>query len=129
MAAESPLLARTVRQNLLELHKALLDTERAEYERTAGAATPPAALLQMLIADPQFAWLRHISRLIVAMDEALSVRKPAPPETVIQLLDQTRDLLEGKNTGDDFQPKFRAALETSEDAARLNAELLTLLAR
>ena len=129
MAEESTQLARSVRQHLLDLHKALLDAERAEYERMAGSATPPAALLQMLITDPRFAWLRCISRLIVGMDEALSTRKPAPPGTLHQLLDQTRDLLQGKAAEDDFQPKYRAAIESCERAASLNSELLTPLAR
>ena len=128
MPAESTQLARTIRQHLLELHKLLLDAERAEYERVAGAATPPATLLQLLIADPQFAWLRQVSRLIVALDEALSIRKPAPPETLQRLLQQSRVLLEGAGGEADFQGKYRLALAASPEAARLHAELLSLLA-
>lgn len=128
--AESTQLARTVRQRWLELHKLLLDAERAEYERMAGSATAPATLLQLLIADPQFAWLRQVSRLIVALDEALSIRKPAPPETLHGLLQQSRDLLEGRAGGeDDFQGKYRVALAASPEAARLHAELISLLGR
>lgn len=120
-------LARTIRQHLLDLHKLLLDAERAEYERSAGSATAPATMLQLLIADPQFAWLRQVSRLIVALDEALSIRKPAPPETLRKLLQQSRDLLEGAGGEADFQGKYRAALAVSPEAARLHAELLSLL--
>ena len=121
-------LARTIRQHLLDLHKLLLDAERAEYERALGAATSPTVLLQLLMADPRFAWLRHVSRLIVALDEALSIRRPAPPETLWKLLRQSRELLEGSAGGEaEFQGKYRVVLAASPEAARLHAELLSLL--
>lgn len=129
MPSEPSQLARNVRQHLLDLHKALLDMERAEYERASGAPTPPAALLQMLIGDARFAWLRQLSGLVVAFDEALSIRKPAPPETLAQLVEQSRNLVKGAAGGAEFLPKYQAALEASPEAARLNAELLTLLDR
>ena len=47
-----------VRQLLLELHKALLDSERTQYEIVHGPLASPAVFLQLLIGDDKFAWLR-----------------------------------------------------------------------
>ena len=47
-----------LRQILLNLHKALLDSERTAYEISHGAIASPAAFLQLLINDPSFQWLR-----------------------------------------------------------------------
>jgi hypothetical protein len=60
-----------VRRGLMRLHKALIDAERAEWERSRGPVTS-AQLLQALIEDPFFAWLRPFSGLIVEIDEALA---------------------------------------------------------
>jgi hypothetical protein len=68
-----PLRSRLVelRRGLLRLHKALIDSERVAYERARGPVTN-AQLLQALIDDPFFAWLRPYSGLIVDIDEALA---------------------------------------------------------
>jgi len=65
-----------VRQTLLDLHKALLDSERTAYEITHGPIASPSAFLQMLINDPTFAWLRPITALVVQIDETLAAKKP-----------------------------------------------------
>lgn len=65
-----------LRQALLKLHKALLDSERVAYERTVGKIQSPNHFLQLVISDPWFAWLHPLSQLIVAMDEALDAEEP-----------------------------------------------------
>ena len=45
---------------LLNLHKALLDSERTAYEIGHGAIGSPAAFLHLLINDPSFQW--HANR-------------------------------------------------------------------
>jgi hypothetical protein len=60
-----------LRRGLLRLHKALIDAERSDYERSRGPVTN-SKLLQLLLDDPFFLWLRPFSGLIVEIDEALS---------------------------------------------------------
>lgn len=87
-----------IRLRLLRLHRALLDAEKAEHERSHGAIAP-AAFLQLLIGDPRFAWLSALSELIVQLDEAVlpvrSRREPTPPPDVPALLDRVRNILTG----------------------------------
>src|SRR5580765_5767341 len=70
-----------VRHSLLDLHKALIERERAAYEKGHGAVTP-AQMLQLLIRDSAFSWLHPISELIVRVDELISNasdrRRPTP---------------------------------------------------
>ena len=57
------------REALLALHKTLLDHVRIEYEREHGRVENAGALLQLVVGDPAFEWLRPLSQLIVAIDE------------------------------------------------------------
>ena len=59
-----------VRRPLLSLHKAILDHERATYEKEFGAVTP-AAFLQVLINGSGFRWLNPLSVMIANVDEIL----------------------------------------------------------
>ena len=87
-----------IRLRLLRLHRALLDAEKAEHERSHGAIAP-AAFLQLLIGDPRFAWLSTMSELIVQLDEAVlparSRREPLPPPDVPALMGRVRNILSG----------------------------------
>ena len=60
-----------VRQTLLDLHKALIERERAAYEKDHGAVSP-GEMLQLLIRHAAFSWLHPISELIVRVDELIS---------------------------------------------------------
>jgi hypothetical protein len=74
-----------LRKSLLNLHKTLLDWERAAYERVHGR-TSPGNLLTALITDPQFAWLRPLSELIVRIDESLEIDALEGPETDVDAI-------------------------------------------
>ncbi|HEX8747210.1 MAG TPA: hypothetical protein VF717_08415, partial [Pyrinomonadaceae bacterium] len=87
-AAEATLLRlRDLRRGLLHLHKALLDTERAAYEQAMGRVTS-GELLQLVLNDEQFAWLRFFSELIVRIDEMLDADEPVAEEEAVSLLEQ-----------------------------------------
>jgi hypothetical protein len=112
-----------VRRTLLDLHKALIDRERAEYEKTHGSVSA-AEMLQLLIQDDRFSWLHPISALIVRVDELISNasdrRRPNPARPAMTpdqagaesaaLLRETRDLLTGEGAPDGFRDRYDAAL-------------------
>jgi hypothetical protein len=66
---------REVRKSLLELHQTLLATERKSYEKVHGRVSS-GELLQLVINNSQFAWLRIISALVVQIDEMLDADEP-----------------------------------------------------
>lgn len=82
-----------VRRGLMRLHKALIDAERVEWERSRGPVTN-TQLLQALIEEPFFAWLRPFSGLIVEIDEALAGETEVSEAGARDFAEQARALVD-----------------------------------
>jgi hypothetical protein len=54
----------TLRHALLRLHKTLLDAQRVRYEREHGRVESTGELLDLVLRDASFEWLRVLSALI-----------------------------------------------------------------
>lgn len=80
-----------VRMALLRLHKSLIDAERRTFELERGSISG-GQLLQALIQDPHFAWLRPYSTLLVQIDEARSADEPLGAAEARILVEQVREL-------------------------------------
>jgi hypothetical protein len=117
-----------LRNELLKLHKALLDSERVTYEQTFGAIPSPNHFLQLLTRDPWFAWLQPISQLIVVMDEALDEKEPLTPDAVEALFRQSRLQLVVSEDGDGFSKHYFDALQRDPDVVLAHAGVAKLLA-
>ena len=65
-----------VRAEALGLHKKLIDAARLRYEALHGAVESPGEMLRLVAFDPEFAWLRPLTRLILEMDETLEAKAP-----------------------------------------------------
>lgn len=117
-------LLRELRTALLHLHKTLLDWQRAEYELDHGAMAP-AQLLQIIFDDAAFAWLRPMSGLIVAIDEALAAKPPESPSAA-PLIAQARELA-APAAGTKYADRYQAALQELPDAVLAHRDLVTLL--
>ena len=52
--------ADRLRNGLLSLHKTLLDSERATYERDIARIGSSGELLKLVLYDPWFAWLHEL---------------------------------------------------------------------
>lgn len=112
-----------LRNALLALHKALIDSERVTYEQTIGAIQSPNHFLQLLTRDPWFAWLHPLSQLIVAMDEALDEKEPLTNIGVDALVNQARLLLVASEVGDGFSKHYFDALQRDPDVILAHAEV------
>lgn len=78
---------------LLRLHKALLDDERVSYERVHGRISSNGELLQLVLNDAWFAWLRPLSQVIAKIDELSEESEPSAREGIPALLVSVRALL------------------------------------
>jgi len=116
-----------LRNALLDLHKALIDTERVNYEKTVGAIQSPNHFLQLLIRDPWFAWLHPLSLLLVALDEALDEREALTPASFDALANQTRLLLVASEDGEGFSKQYFAALQRDPGVVLAHADVAKLL--
>jgi hypothetical protein len=117
---------KELRQTLLRLHKTLLDWERAAYERIHGRQSSNA-LLEALLKDPQFAWLRPISQLIVRIDEMLEDEIPPEEGDLEAVLAHARDLSSPNETGNAYEQRYYAALQENPDAVFAHRDLVKLI--
>lgn len=118
-------LLKDLRQGLLRLHKTLLDWERAGYERVHGRQSSNA-LLEALLKDPQFAWLRPISQLIVRIDEMLEDKIPPEQPDLEAVLAHVRDLTSPNETGNAYEQRYYVALQEHPDAVFAHRDLVAL---
>ena len=104
-----------LRHALLHLHKTLLDWERAAYERIHGRVSSNE-LLNAILTDPQFAWLRPFSELIVHIDETLEQKATDAPVDVLAIVDRARALVSPDAAQDPNASRYREALQAHPDA-------------
>jgi len=116
-----------LRRALLHLHKTLLEWERTAYERIHGR-TSPAELLEAIVSDPQFAWLRPVSELIVRMDEGLEIDALEGPEIDVDwIVAQTRTHISPDENGTPYAQRYHAALQEHPDAVFAHREVTNIL--
>ena len=119
-------LLRASRNLLLKLHKTLLDHERAIYEGINGPQTA-GQFLSVLLEDPDFAWLRKFSTLIVEIDEMFAQKDGYNEEAVEQHLAALRSLISMEEESESFKAKYQAGLQQDLDAATHQGDLRKLL--
>ena len=115
-----------LRRALLHLHKALLDWERGAYEREHGRLSA-SELLKIIVRDPQFAWLRPITELIVRIDGALESDVDEAPVDVDGLVGQARAIAAPDDTTAAYAQRYHAALQDHPDAVVAHGALSKLL--
>ncbi|MEO5799053.1 MAG: hypothetical protein ABIZ70_05490 [Gemmatimonadales bacterium] len=116
-----------VREAMLNLHRNLLDAERMAYERMHGRVPGSADVLQLAIHDPWFAWLRPLTALLVAMDEAMLEDSPDADARVPSLLDEARLMVRADEDGSDFQQRLFEFVQRSPDVAIAEVSAARLL--
>jgi hypothetical protein len=112
-----------LRDALLDLHKTLLDSERTVYETKVGPIKSPHHFFQLVSSDPWFAWLRPISQLIVAMDEALDADEPLTGDSVDMLMNESVFLLLPAERGGEFGERYMAALQRDPHVVLAHAKV------
>jgi len=110
-----------VREALLNLHKALLESERAGYEKVFGKIGSSYQFLQLAATDPWFAWLRPVTQLIVAMDELLEAKEPLTAARAEALVGQAKTLLVPTTDGEGYSQHYDEALQRDPDVVFAHA--------
>jgi hypothetical protein len=117
-----------VRRTLLQLHKTLLEWERAAYERLNGR-TSAGELLKVLTSDPQFAWLRPLSELIVRIDLMLDADPDFTGIDVAAVVTQAQSLVAPDEAGTPYARRYHTALQEHPDAVIAHRGVTTILKR
>ena len=121
-------LARTrltsLRDGLLRLHRSLLDSERAAYERDVARITSTGQYFGLVLNDPWFAWLRELSQFIVLVDETLAFEDPATPADAERLFAQARNLLSPSEDGAGFGRRYFEAMQRDPSVVLAHRDMM-----
>jgi hypothetical protein len=101
----------SLRNGLLKLHKTLLDSERAVYERDVARIASTGQYLELVLHDPWFAWLHELSQFIVLVDETLDFDDPPTPADAERLITQARNLVTPSENGASFGRSYFEAMQ------------------
>lgn len=118
-----------LRNGLLGLHKTLLDSERATYERDIARIHTSSELLRLVLYDPWFAWLHELSELVVLIDETLDSKEPPNGIDAKRLINQAHELLVPNETGTGFKRRYFEALQRDPDVVLAHGRTRKLLAK
>jgi len=113
----------TLRNQLLSLHKLLMDAERAVYEKEGNVIQSPMQFLQLLMESERFAWLRQLSQLVVMMDEAMEEKPPITKERMDALVSEARHLLMNSEEPGSFAVRYAEVRECEATVAAAHAEI------
>ena len=117
----------SLRSKLIVLHKALIDSERVEYEKSFGPIDTPQQFLKVLINDPWFAWLQPFSRMVVTIDEMLESEEPIPGDEFKELMVRARSLLQVSEETDDSRRSYFEALQREPDVILAHAAVMKVV--
>jgi hypothetical protein len=119
-----------VRRALLRVHRAIVDAERAEYERGHGAVGGPE-FLRLLLNDLRYDWLRPLSELVIqfdeTQDEAAKEGEPITDERVEALLEATRELVLPPKPDVAFGRRYADLLQRDPNVVMAHAGLVQTL--
>jgi hypothetical protein len=123
-----------LRNGLLSLHKSLLDSEKAAYERDIARISSSGELLKLVLYDPWFAWLHELSQFVVLIDETLDVlngtlrvKEPPPVIDPERLIEQSWELLAPNEGGTGFAKRYFEALQRDPDVVLAHAKMRKVL--
>jgi hypothetical protein len=104
------------RTALFDLHRALVERERRDYERIHGRVSS-GEFLQGLIHDPAFAWLKPLTTLIVSVEEV--------DDNAAATLAALRELLTLAAERSEFHRRYAERVDQDPDLAVAHAIAVT----
>jgi hypothetical protein len=118
----------SLRNGLLALHRALVSSERAVYERDVETVRSSFQMLGLLMHDPWFGWLHELSQFIVAIDEVLDERDAAVTQAdVDRFFALAAGLVAPAEEGDGFRRRYFEALQRDPDVILAHRQFCLVL--
>lgn len=114
----------SLRNGLLRLHKYLMDSERALYEREIERIVSTGQYLDLVLNDPWFAWLHELSKFIVTIDEALDFGEALTAEDATRLISQARKLISPSEEGVGFSRKYFDIMQRDAGAVLAHRDMM-----
>jgi hypothetical protein len=115
------------RNDLLNLHKILLEYQRKAYEGQHGKVAGPGVMLGLVMENPHFAWLRQLSGVVVGIDELLESKDAVPEQTFADMLAYIKKLLIPHQSGNPFEKNYFTAIQKSPEVALAHSQIQSRL--
>lgn len=106
---------------LLDLHKLLLENQKAQYEKTYGTISDANKYFQLVIGHEDFSWLRQLSAKIAVFDEILE-----SDDQNITDISQEIVLLLSSETNNNFYEKLKTMM-TDNNVTEITAKIIEAL--
>jgi hypothetical protein len=119
---------KEIRNELLRLHKTLLEIEKANYEAEFGKVSPNQ-LFQLLFDNDRFIWLRSISSTVVEIDEMFANKTGIDEALANDLYVKVGLMFDESTEFADFKTKYQANLDIETEVAFHHIILQKLLAK
>ena len=116
---------QALRAALLSLHRELLQVQRSEVERFGGRMTA-AETLQAAADDLRFSWLRELSTIITALDEA---RSAGDVEQVAASVARAAAVLDPPDPDSSFGARYLSVLQEHPATVLAHRDVTAALAR
>jgi hypothetical protein len=116
-----------LRNGLLKLHKVMLESEKALYERDIERIPSVGRYLELVVNDPWFAWLRELSGLVVLIDEAMAGDEPVRTEDADRFAGESRALLTPAENGSGFAKEYFKLLQRDPNVVMAHSEMMKTL--
>ncbi len=116
---------KDVRNELLRLHKTLMNLERENYESANGPITN-VQLLTLLFEDDAFIWLREISILVAEIDELLASKQGIDSGIANSLMAKAEDLIHENSENHVFRTKYHVNLNTETSVSEHHKNLQSI---
>jgi hypothetical protein len=119
---------KEIRNELLGLHKTLMEIERGNHEANHGKITN-VQLFNLLFEHENFIWLREISVLVSAIDELSASKQGIDQEAANSLFAKAKVLFDETDEFQEFKKKYQANLDTETEVAFHHVKISKLLAK
>lgn len=106
---------KTVRTSLHELHRLLLATLKKDRERVSGQVLNPAEWFQILLAAPEYAWLKALNSLISDVDALSENKQISEPDLLILRHELERFFFKDDEDVTSFNSHYRKLFALNHD--------------
>ena len=111
---------------LARIHKALLELQMHDLEVASGVEIKPAARLNLLLGDKDFAWLRNLSQLMAIADDVYFQKEEISNEQMQKIKVAVTDLfiIGGKK---DFSDRYSLSCQRLTSVMLEHAKIVATL--
>lgn len=113
-----------VRHSLLDLHKHLISAVQQDFEKLHGRVAGPGALLQLLLSDPLFSWLRPVSIMLAELEELDEAEDTVwDAEKLADIRNTIEHWITDTGDGNEFTTNYLAFLQNDPELVMAHAAL------